>query len=202
LAGARPLCERALAIHEKVLGPEHPYTATSLNNLAGLLQEQGDLVKARSLFERALAIVLGPEHPHTVYNLNSFAKLFQDQGHLVRARLLYERALAIREKVLGPGHPDTATSLNDLAGLLQDQGDLGRAQPLRYKRGEAVDIETRHAGDREVGALLLTTGHRTRPASAVGRVIKLRKAYRSTCLRGLFGAAYIKHGEPCGERMA
>ena len=40
---ARPLFERAVAIYEKALGPEHPDTATSLNNLAGLLQDQGDL---------------------------------------------------------------------------------------------------------------------------------------------------------------
>jgi hypothetical protein len=32
-----PLSERALAIREKALGPEHPDTATSLNNLGLLL---------------------------------------------------------------------------------------------------------------------------------------------------------------------
>ena len=65
-AAARPLFERALAIREKALGPEHPLTATTLNNLAVLLQDQGDLAGARSLNERALAIrekALGPEHP-------------------------------------------------------------------------------------------------------------------------------------------
>ena len=56
LAGARPLYERALAIYEKVLGPDHPRLATSLNNLASLLQAQGDLAGARPLYERALAI--------------------------------------------------------------------------------------------------------------------------------------------------
>ena len=40
-AQARPLFERALAIREKALGPEHPDTATSLNNLASLLQDAG-----------------------------------------------------------------------------------------------------------------------------------------------------------------
>ena len=44
--GARPLYERALAIYEKSLGPDHPNTAFSLNNLAGLLQAQGDLAGA------------------------------------------------------------------------------------------------------------------------------------------------------------
>jgi len=39
LAGARPLLERALAIREKALGPEHPATATVRNNLASLLSQ-------------------------------------------------------------------------------------------------------------------------------------------------------------------
>ena len=122
---ARLLCERALAIREKVLGPEHPDTAMSLNNLAVLLKDQGDLAGARPLYERALAItekVLGPEHPDTAMSLNNLAVLLKDQGDLAGARPLYERALAIREKVLGPEHPDTATSLDNLAALLQAPG--------------------------------------------------------------------------------
>jgi Tetratricopeptide repeat len=38
LAGALPLIERALAIYEKTLGPDHPFTASSLGELAGLLR--------------------------------------------------------------------------------------------------------------------------------------------------------------------
>jgi hypothetical protein len=38
-ARARPLKERALAIREKALGPEHPDTATSLNDLALLIRD-------------------------------------------------------------------------------------------------------------------------------------------------------------------
>ena len=139
-AAARPLYERALAIREKTLGPEHPDTATSLNNLAGLLSDQGDLAAARPLYERALAIrekVLGPEHPDTATSLNNLAGLLSDQGDLAGARPLFERALAIREKALGPEHPDTATSLNNLADLLRDQGDFAGARPL-YERALAI----------------------------------------------------------------
>ena len=35
-AKAEPLFQEALQIRQKVLGPEHPDTAQSLNNLAGL----------------------------------------------------------------------------------------------------------------------------------------------------------------------
>jgi tetratricopeptide (TPR) repeat protein len=135
-AQARPMFERALAISKEGLGPEHPITTDSLNNLAGLLQDQGDLAAARPLFERTLAIrekAFGPEHPRTATSLNNLARLLQDQDDLAGARSLFERALAIREKALKPDDPLTAQSLNNLAFLLQAQGDLAGARPL-YKR--------------------------------------------------------------------
>jgi tetratricopeptide (TPR) repeat protein len=85
LAEARLLFERALAIREKGVGPDHPDTAMSLNNLARLLRDQGDLAAARPLQERALAIfenVFGPEHPNTAKCLVNFAHLLQAQGGL------------------------------------------------------------------------------------------------------------------------
>lgn len=49
--------ERALGIHEKALGPEHPAVATSLNNLAALYNNQGRYAEAEPLYQRrALAI--------------------------------------------------------------------------------------------------------------------------------------------------
>jgi tetratricopeptide (TPR) repeat protein len=65
-SSAWPLFERALAIREKALGPDHPLTATSLNNLASMLRDLGDLAAARPLYERALAIdekALAPSIP-------------------------------------------------------------------------------------------------------------------------------------------
>jgi tetratricopeptide (TPR) repeat protein len=132
-AQAKLLYERALAIREKVLGSDHPDTAMSLNNLAELLRQQGDLKGARPLFERALAInekVLGPEHPATATSVNNFALLLEQQDDVAGARTFYERALAIRQRVLGTDHPNTAASLNNLAELLRKQGDPDAAQPL------------------------------------------------------------------------
>jgi tetratricopeptide (TPR) repeat protein len=137
---ARPLVERALAIHEEALGPEHRVTATSLDNLAVLLQTQGDRAGARPLFERALAIrmkELGPEHPLTAASLGNLGILLKVQGDLVGARPLLERTLAIHEKALGSEAPFTATSLNNLALLLQAQGDLAGARPL-FERARAI----------------------------------------------------------------
>jgi len=99
LVGARPYYERALAIWEKILGPEHPDTARSLNNLGFLLQAHGDLVGARLYYERALAIrekILGPEHPDTAVSLNNLGALLDSQGDL-------EGASVLRAGVSDPG---------------------------------------------------------------------------------------------------
>jgi tetratricopeptide (TPR) repeat protein len=68
-AEAQSLHERALAIREKALGPEHLDVAQSLaqtlTSLAELLSRQARYAEAQPLFERALAIWdtnLGPEH--------------------------------------------------------------------------------------------------------------------------------------------
>jgi tetratricopeptide (TPR) repeat protein len=123
---AEPLYRRALALREKVLGPDHPDVATSLNNLAGLYDTQGRYKEAEPLYRRALALwekVLGPEHPDVATALNNLGLLYYAQGRYPEAEPLYRRALALREKVLGPEHPDTARNLFHLAWLLRDKGD-------------------------------------------------------------------------------
>ncbi|CAB1101788.1 unnamed protein product [Ectocarpus sp. CCAP 1310/34] len=125
-ADAEPLCERSPAIREKVLGPEHPDVAQSLNNRAGLLQSQGKYSEAEPLYVRAIAIGekdLGPEHPDLAVWLNNRAGLFRSQtrpvskhdpvtlptafqGKYEEAEPLYKRSLAIDEKVYGPDHPE------------------------------------------------------------------------------------------------
>jgi len=130
---AAPLLQRALAIREQQLGPQHPDTATSLNNLAGLYQAQGKYAEAEPLYQRALAICeqqLGPHHPDTATSLDNLAMLYQAQGKYAEAEPLYQRALAIREQQLGPHHPDTATSLDNLARLYRAQGKYAEAEPL------------------------------------------------------------------------
>jgi hypothetical protein len=60
------LSERALAIREAALGAGHPETATTLKDLAALLDDRGELAQARQYYERALVIrqrVDGPDHP-------------------------------------------------------------------------------------------------------------------------------------------
>jgi tetratricopeptide (TPR) repeat protein len=132
-AQAAPLLRDALTMRENALGPEHPATAASLHNLAGLLMDQLGSTPV-GLHERALAIrekALGPEHPDTATSLNSLGLALGYEGDLAGARQMMERSLAIREKALGPEHPDTASSLHNLALLLRgSEQNLAGARPL------------------------------------------------------------------------
>ncbi len=100
-AEAEPLYQRALAIREKALGPEHPNVATSLNNLAVLYHTQGRYTEAEPLYQRALAIherVLGPEHPNVAQSLENYAVLLRKTGRRAEADEMESRAKAIRAK--------------------------------------------------------------------------------------------------------
>jgi len=62
------------------LGPNHPDTATSLNNLAELYHSQGKYEQAEPLYQRALAIreqALGPNHPNTNATRANYAGLLE-----------------------------------------------------------------------------------------------------------------------------
>jgi tetratricopeptide (TPR) repeat protein len=82
-AQADPLLQRALAIREKILGPEHLDTGYALHQLAILYGDQGKYEQAEPLYLSALAIkekILGPEHPDTGNTLHSLAVLYRRQG--------------------------------------------------------------------------------------------------------------------------
>ena len=83
MSQAEPLLQRTLSINEKHLGPDHPDTVQSLNNLAVLYHEQGKYKLAEPLLQRALNINeqrLGSDHPDTAQSLNNLAMLYYEQG--------------------------------------------------------------------------------------------------------------------------
>jgi hypothetical protein len=68
--------EPLLADQERALGPDHPDTLTSRNNLAEAYQDAGRAAEAIPLHERTLADrerVLGPDHPDTLQSRNNLA---------------------------------------------------------------------------------------------------------------------------------
>ena len=117
--------ERGAVASDQLLGPDHPDTVTSRNNLASAYQAAGRLPEALPLFERTLTDcerLLGPDHPNTLTSRNNLAFAYQAAGRLPEALPLYERTLTDCERLLGPDHPDTLTSRNNLAGAYLEAG--------------------------------------------------------------------------------
>ena len=106
-AGARPLYERALAICEKALGPEHPDTAHEPEQPRrpapgpGRLCRGAAALRARAGNPREGARPRASRYGESLNNLASCS----GPGRLCAARPLYERALAIREKDSAPSIP-------------------------------------------------------------------------------------------------
>ncbi|MEU1798217.1 tetratricopeptide repeat protein [Streptomyces californicus] len=75
------------ACHERLLGPDHPQTLASRDNLANALGSLGEHQQAVELHQRVLAErerVLGPDHPATLTSRNNLANA---QARLAQARL-------------------------------------------------------------------------------------------------------------------
>jgi CHAT domain-containing protein/tetratricopeptide (TPR) repeat protein len=138
-AEAIPVAQRALALTERLYGPDTSTVATSLDTLAALYRTQRRYTDAEPLLQRALAHfekALGPDHPQVATTLQHLAALYNDQRRYTDAEPLLQRALASREKALGPDHPQVATTLYDLAALYRDEHRYTEAEPL-YQRALA-----------------------------------------------------------------
>jgi len=132
-AQALPFAQRALAIREQALDPEHPDIVTSLNLLASLYTALDEYAKAVPLRLRILTIrekTLWPEHPHVGTSLDQLANLYKALGEYAKAEPLLLRALTIHEDFYGPQGQEVAVALNNLAHLYRFMGEYGKAEPL------------------------------------------------------------------------
>src|SRR5580692_9425849 len=91
------LHEETLADRERALGPDHPDTLKSRNNLASAYQEAGRTAEAIALHEKNLADrerLLGPDHPDTLRSRNNLANAYHAAGRTAEAIALLEKTLA------------------------------------------------------------------------------------------------------------
>jgi CHAT domain-containing protein/tetratricopeptide (TPR) repeat protein len=137
---AEPVALRAVALAERLHGPDHLQVGTALNNLGLLYRAQGRYTEAEPIYLRYLGIrekAFGPDHPNVVTALNNLAVLYKVQGRFREAERLYKRSLAIREKVLGAESPHVGTLLGNLGQLYYSEGRYAEAEVLA-KRDLAI----------------------------------------------------------------
>ncbi|CUS06611.1 unnamed protein product [Tuber aestivum] len=128
---------RALEGREKILGPDHPDTLTSVNNLAGVLQSQGKYDESEEMHRRALEgreKILGPDHPNTLSSVKNLATVVRLQAGPGDAGTIRRRP---RQEL--PVNPDN----------MQPQSS-GRA-PRRSQRNTVLRHSRRIAARRQVG---------------------------------------------------
>jgi serine/threonine protein kinase/tetratricopeptide (TPR) repeat protein len=143
---AAAMHREALALRRDQLGDTHTAVAASLNQLANVPGEQGQLAEAEAMHKEALALRIdlrGDLHAEVAGSLNDLALVLRQRGKLAEAESTHRQALAMQRQLLGDGHPDVAVSLHNLGSVLQEQGKLDEAATLHR---EALDIHRNHLG--------------------------------------------------------
>jgi tetratricopeptide (TPR) repeat protein len=130
---AQGFLERALAVREEALGPDHYGVVPGLNDLAALHYAYGHLAEARSLYERALSIAekqLAPDHADIALALYNLSRVYFKSGDHLRAEPLLTRLLAIKERTLGAEHTDVAAILTALSRVRSMAGRHDEAEEM------------------------------------------------------------------------
>jgi tetratricopeptide (TPR) repeat protein len=139
--------ERALALYQKQLGPNHPDALGCKHDLAALYHALAKDGRTRKLcgarlanYGRAEKLLrevlnqrteqLGAADADTLASQHNLALVYYDQMRYDRAEPLLCRVLALREQTLGADHIDTLKTKNNLGMVYYDQGMLDRAEPL------------------------------------------------------------------------
>lgn len=110
----------ALAIRERIYGPDDPEAARCLGDLAFVTMKQGKNKQSEDLLMRSLSIrerAFGPDHLDVAKAHHDLGLLYLSEGALTQGLERLQRALAIYKSKLGPDHPEVARVLNDLGAL-------------------------------------------------------------------------------------
>ncbi|MEV6572922.1 tetratricopeptide repeat protein [Streptomyces sp. NPDC051577] len=147
---------RALAHHERTLGPDHLDTVACRHNLAGAYEEGDDLKRAIPLYERALEDAertLGERHPLTLAARNNLADAHRAAGSTDLALDLLEQNVALG-LLKGTDELSTLAGITNFARAQQAAGNLDEA--VRLLEGN-IDACVRELG--EDHHLTLVTRH-------------------------------------------
>ncbi len=112
-----------------MLGPGHPDTLATRNNIAHWTGECGDAAGALRLSQELLpdlVRMLGPGHPDTLATRGNIARWTGQCGDAAGALRLSQELLPDQVRMLGPDHPETLTPRNNIAALDRRVRGCGR----------------------------------------------------------------------------
>ena len=185
LAGADTLIAEALRIRQ-ALPDGGPFDlGHTLEYMARVRREQGNLAEAADLSWQAIAVVAdhyGEEHRLTNGMRRQLALVLTSDSRYEEAEAVYRRVLAADVARLGEDHPTTAMTLHDLGSLLLEMRRLDEAETLLR---QALQVRETSLGpsSARVGmtlsklATLLTFQDRNEEALALHRrALEIRRA--------------------------
>lgn len=140
--------EQSLALHERIGNLRSIEFA--LNNLANAALHQGDLARARELYER-VASIHNPADPSIAFVLVSLGEVIDRQGDYAGARPRYEEALEVVAKAGG----DPWTTAYVLSSYGQAAARHGDYDTARSRHEQALELY-RAVGDRRGEARVMT----------------------------------------------
>jgi serine/threonine-protein kinase len=141
---ADPWVRRALSLHQKLNGQNHPLVAIDLRNLGNIDYQTGRYPEAEKYFRQALAIDqswYGKDHPETADMEVYVAQAMIRQGRLAAAEPLMQQAALAIERAYPPLHPRVALALNELGTLFLQEGKLDEAEST-YSRALEIYEKT------------------------------------------------------------
>ena len=128
-AEAEELFRQALAVADRILGPDHPELMLLLTDLTRLYLKKSAYASAEPLLLRLLEMKRskGEDHPEVATVLASLANVRQALGSHESAEQLWRRVLEIRERTLAPNHFAIATALEHLGDACAARGKISEA---------------------------------------------------------------------------
>lgn len=153
-AEAEVQLERALELRRRALGPEHPETLNTMQELGLVYGQRGKYAAADSMLMKVLEArrrAGGSEDIKTIGVLNDLASAINVQGDYARAEAILTKVLEAERRLQGDEHPDTLAVMNNLAVDYQNLGKYPKAEELYTK---LVEIKRRVMGAQHPSTLL------------------------------------------------
>ncbi len=130
---SRPLLEEALALNAELYGEDSSAYADTLERLAWVRLEAGEVAAAKEMQQRVLALRarhLGQDHRLYCDALTNLGHAHLSLGEHAEAEALYRESLERRERLFGPDDADVAMSRATLATLHASLGQTEQATEL------------------------------------------------------------------------
>ena len=167
---AEATAREALAIRERLMGPEHASTAVGMISLAELLRfYRNQPVEAESLYHRAIEILRKQPRPRPALlsgALGGLESIAHWRGDHVRAEAFAREVLDAHRRALGAEHPIVAEAMETIAEHLAAQRRYSEAEDM-LRASIALLQRTVGSEDFRTASTLITLG---RVHAAAGRL--------------------------------